>query len=423
MTSNESAKSAESPAGADIDIGGDALADSDTAILPATTHQPEQIISTPIPTPAPVEVESITVELSDKEIPRGTILLPDVIIQPDNATDKEFTLSSSDENILRQIDGQWTAVSAGTAELIATAGGGITGKATVTVVVPVEAVSMGPDKKITVNKGGSLTVTPAITPRDATEQLVRYTSSDESVATISKDGKINAVSVGTAEIRCAVGNVSDTFTLTVIIPVNRVIINMGRHAYIPGDHGSFTVVIGPPDATDKTYEVSINGDAVTLAGDDTFSCNISGESTITVTASNGVSAKQTITVVDLIAMANEVFRLTNAERENEGLPLLAKESTLTQTAQARANEIILHFSHDRPDGRSCFTAYDEYGVNYSWAGENIAMGQNTAAKVVQDWMDSPGHRENIMKSEFGHLGVGVAMDNDGRLYWSQNFTD
>jgi len=130
-----------------------------------------------------------------------------------------------------------------------------------------------------------------------------------------------------------------------------------------------------------------------------------------------------ISEADLEAFANEVFLLTNIEREKAGLAVFRQSSSLTKTAKIRANELISSFSHDRPDGRDCFTAFKENGVDYGAAGENIAMGQRSPKQVVDGWMNSPGHKANILDSGYGHLGVGVAVDGNGTLYWVQNFTD
>ena len=118
-----------------------------------------------------------------------------------------------------------------------------------------------------------------------------------------------------------------------------------------------------------------------------------------------------------------MLRLTNIERQKAGLSDLVSTDALKKTARVRANEIITLFSHDRPDGSECFTAYDENNAPYWTAGENIATGQTTPEEVVRAWMDSPGHKENILNPEFGCLGVGVETDSNGKLYWSQNFTN
>ena len=80
------------------------------------------------------------------------------------------------------------------------------------------------------------------------------------------------------------------------------------------------------------------------------------------------------------------------------------------------------FDIPRPDGRDCFTAMKEAGVSYRAAGENIAKGQRTPEQVVDGWMKSDGHRENLLSADFGRLGVGYHVEN-GRTYWVQLFAD
>ena len=121
--------------------------------------------------------------------------------------------------------------------------------------------------------------------------------------------------------------------------------------------------------------------------------------------------------------AKEVVRLVNAERAKEGLPALKNNnSALTKAAQKRAKELPLRFNskHERPDGRAWHTVMKEYNIQYISVGENIAYGHKSAAQVVQAWMDSPGHKKNIMDKDFTHIGVGIHEEN-GRLYWSQEF--
>lgn len=117
---------------------------------------------------------------------------------------------------------------------------------------------------------------------------------------------------------------------------------------------------------------------------------------------------------------DEVLRLVNVERKKEGLPALSTTNELKQAANQRAMEIKSEFSHNRPDGRSCFTVLPEYNVTYRAAGENIAWGQRTPEEVVAAWMNSEGHRKNIMNSGFDKLGVGCYLSN-GTYYWTQLF--
>ena len=124
-------------------------------------------------------------------------------------------------------------------------------------------------------------------------------------------------------------------------------------------------------------------------------------------------------------LAAEVVRLVNVERSKEGLSPLGTLDSLTQAAQIRAPEVGVLFSHDRPDGTSCFTALDQTGAKkgaYTW-GENIAAGNATAAETVAQWMNSPGHRANILNPKYTHIGVGYCYDATStyRHNWVQMF--
>ena len=370
----------------------------------------------------PADAERVIVELDSVEVLKGTILDPVVTILSAEAEDIDYTLSTSDDSVLRQVYGFWTAVGGGSAELTATSANGVTGSVIITVTVPLEAVTLSASA-ISLNRGDSVTLTPVFTPDDTTETLVYYTTDDETIASVTENGTVFAAGAGTTTITCTAGEYNDTCTVTVIVPMAGISMSTDRRIYKVGDRGSFTVQISPQDATDQTFSTEISSAAATLTGTNTFSCDAGGEVTITVTAANGMTASQTITVIDLVSYANEVFRLTNIERINAGLEPFTSSSPLTRTAVVRAGEIISQFSHDRPDGSDCFTAFDDNYVTYNRAGENIAMGQRSAAEVVRGWMESPGHRENILNSEFGRLGVGVAMDSSGRLYWAQSFAD
>ncbi len=114
------------------------------------------------------------------------------------------------------------------------------------------------------------------------------------------------------------------------------------------------------------------------------------------------------TVNDIIVDAQlEVLRLVNVERKKAGLSPLQYYRAGQSAADVRAKEIEGYFSHTRPNGNDCFTALDEAGISYWTAGENIAYGYATPAEVVDGWMNSPGHRANILNENFTHLIVGV----------------
>ena len=120
--------------------------------------------------------------------------------------------------------------------------------------------------------------------------------------------------------------------------------------------------------------------------------------------------------------ASEVVRLTNSARSQNGYAALVEDGALSAAAAVRAREIARSFSHTRPSGASFSSALSESGVSYLRAGENIASGQKSASEVVNAWMNSPGHRANILNSSYSRIGS-ASVNIDGTLYWVQLFAD
>lgn len=118
--------------------------------------------------------------------------------------------------------------------------------------------------------------------------------------------------------------------------------------------------------------------------------------------------------------AQQVLQIVNSERAKNGLKALTLNTSVAKAAQLRANEISTQFSHTRPNGQDPFTALNQFGVSYSAAGENIAYGQRTPQEVMNGWMNSPGHRANILNSRFTQIGIGVYQVS-GVYYWTQEF--
>ncbi len=118
--------------------------------------------------------------------------------------------------------------------------------------------------------------------------------------------------------------------------------------------------------------------------------------------------------------ANQVAALVNQERAANGLKPVRMSPQLSQAANVRAVEIKQNFSHTRPDGTSCFTAVTDMGITYQYVAENIAYGQKDPESVMNAWMNSSGHRANILNKNMEYIGVGVNYDN-GVYYWTQFF--
>ena len=131
-------------------------------------------------------------------------------------------------------------------------------------------------------------------------------------------------------------------------------------------------------------------------------------------------AAQKVTVIEDVYYARQVFDLTNQERMKAGLPVFEWSDALAEVVQAHCVDMAErgYFDHVDLDGRSPFDRMDNAGISYSWAAENLAMRYPTPAAVVAGWMDSPGHRANILNEHLEKLGVGYY---DG--YWGQLFSD
>lgn len=121
------------------------------------------------------------------------------------------------------------------------------------------------------------------------------------------------------------------------------------------------------------------------------------------------------------SFAAQVVKLVNEERKKAGLSELTVDLKVQSAANVRAKEIVSSFSHTRPDGRQFSTALTEAGVSFRGSGENIAWGQRTPEAVMQAWMNSSGHRANILNARYTSIGVGYYVVN-GTPYWTQLFT-
>ncbi len=118
--------------------------------------------------------------------------------------------------------------------------------------------------------------------------------------------------------------------------------------------------------------------------------------------------------------AEEVVALTNQARAAAGVPPLDIDAAAAQAALAHSADqaAMRRMSHTGSDGSNAGARLDRAGYRWRAWGENVAAGQRTAAEVTGDWLDSPGHRSNMLNATYVHIGVGVAYDSDGMPYWT-----
>lgn len=281
---------------------------------------------------------------------------------------------------------------------------------------------------------------------------ITWSMSNKKVAKYSK-GKVTGVSEGTAYIYAKYNGKKYKCKVTVVAPQNDVVnvkkggsVNVYLYTDINGimiecsDSGICSVSGGAlsdgsgylmkikgkknGSASFKIYDaenesVSLEFDVkVGSSSDSKVSFKLEGSQTSnsselwgTDSSSSGDNASE----VDPSDYVDEVIRLINEERAAAGLPALKKNEELCKNAQLRAAEISSYFSHTRPDGTECFTAIT---VPYGYAGENIAQGQLTPEEVMDCWMNSSGHKRNILSSNYTSVGVGYDSSTNS---WVQMF--
>lgn len=126
---------------------------------------------------------------------------------------------------------------------------------------------------------------------------------------------------------------------------------------------------------------------------------------------------------EIKAIEHQVIQLVNQERAKYGLKALRPNWELSRVARHKSQDMRdrNYFSHTSPTYGSPSAMIRAYGISFSYAGENIAMGQTTPTQVVRDWMNSQGHRQNILNPNYTNIGVGLAKGGTGRYYWTQMF--
>ena len=169
--------------------------------------------------------------------------------------------------------------------------------------------------------------------------------------------------------------------------------------------------------TNSNNNTSTNNDTNTYTPPTTN--NTSNKDTTTVTTTPSQNTQFTANAMEL-----EVIRLVNEERKKEGLAPFTHSPELSKVARAKSQDMAdkNYFSHTSPTYGDPFTMMKSFGIKYRTAGENIAKGYYSAESVVKGWMNSSGHRANILNPSFNKIGVGYVNAN-GTTYWTQQFTD
>jgi len=154
----------------------------------------------------------------------------------------------------------------------------------------------------------------------------------------------------------------------------------------------------------------------------TLSCN-KGNKSISSNNINPSPNANPVSCGTLSEILCDVLKLVNQERTTNGFGTLGVLSTCVQAAQFHADDMATldYFSHDSPT-ETWLERMTRYGLNGSSVAENIAMGQNSATDVMTSWMNSPGHKANILNANYQSIGIGLATRSDGTKLWVQCFS-
>ena len=132
---------------------------------------------------------------------------------------------------------------------------------------------------------------------------------------------------------------------------------------------------------------------------------------------------QSVPKSDISQQAQDVLSLVNAERKKQGLSSLTLSDKLTAVANEKARDMAEnnYFSHTSPTYGTPFQMLQQYGIRYRTAGENIAAGQKSPEEVMNSWMNSSGHRANILNSSYTEIGIGYYAGGSYGSEWVQLF--
>ena len=259
---------------------------------------------------------------------------------------------------------------------------------------------------------------------------LKWASSDSNVATVSKGSAnkatITAKGAGTAYIKITLYN-GLTAQCKVTVKPAPTSVKVNPSSVTLGVGESYTI---SENTNSGSYAnaanlkwTSTNSNVVTVtkrsANKATITAKGAGTAYIKITLYNGKTARCKVTVKE-DPYAEKVLEIVNDERVKAGKKPIAARADLTELANIRVKELTEKFSHERPDGTTVFKLARERGIVYGSMAENIAMGQGTPESVMNAWLDSQAHRNNILSSSYTYVGIAHYKYNDID-YWVQVF--
>ena len=409
-----------------------------TAVITAKTVNGKEatckVTVSPAPTGVKISPTALTLGKGESYTLKGTVL-PN---EAKNKTCKWYTSRSS--VVAVSSTGKVTAKAVGTAVITAKTVNGKKATCKVTVKTMPTSVKTSPTA-LTLGKGESYTIKENTNSGSyANAANLKWTSTNTRVVTVKKGSgnkaALKAVGTGTASVRVTLYN-GRTATCRVTIkkaPASVKIspslltLNVGESYTIKENtnSGSYANAANLKWTSSNTRVVTVKKGSGNKA---VLKAVSEGTANVKLTLYNGKTAICKVSVVDCsdvysaktdkdyYSLSHKVYEIVNQERIKAGVKPLRFNDKVYKAAMIRAKECHKYFSHIRPNGKDCFTALSEAGVKQNYAGENIAVGFSSPKSVMEVWMQSSGHRSNILNPVFTDFGCGVC--NTGE--WTQFF--
>ena len=409
-----------------------------TAVITAKTVNGKKatckVTVSPAPTGVKISPTALTLGKGESYTLKGTVLPNDA----KNKTCKWYTSRSSVAAV--SSTGKVTAKAVGTAVITAKTVNGKTATCRVTVKTMPTSVKTNPTA-LTLGKGESYTIKENTNSGSyAHAANLKWTSTNTRVVTVKKGSGnkavLKAVGTGTASVRITLYNgrtaacrvTVKKAPASVKISPSSLTLNVGESYTIKENtnSGSYAHAANLKWTSTNTRAVTVKKGSGNKA---VLKAVSEGTANVKLTLYNGKTAICKVSVVDCsdvysaktdkdyYSLSHKVYEIVNQERIKAGVKPLRFNDKVYKAAMIRAKECHKYFSHIRPNGKDCFTALSEAGVKQNYAGENIAVGFSSPKSVMGGWMQSSGHRSNILNPVFTDFGCGVC--NTGE--WTQFF--
>ena len=296
-----------------------------------------------------VPIESISLNKTELTLDVGQSETLIATIKPDDATEKKVTWSSANPGVAAVVETSGKVIAMGGGQTTISAKvGNKEATCIVTIKVPVESVILD-RTNITLNEGESTTLKATITPKDADDKVVTWSSSDGSIVSVDQDGTIHAIKQGSADILAKAGDKQATCTVTVVKKATSVTLDKGSLTLLVGNTATLTATVLPDDATDKTIKWESSNPNIATVDNGIVNGISPGETTIIATAGNIYTTCNVLVITDSETGVFAMYTIGNYEIIND---IYQPGSTLVFKVVNYSSETIHVVSEQLIDGQT-----------------------------------------------------------------------